>query len=236
MQRPDEQRGRRRWSLLVLALASGCRQDLPVREFDCAAIAEAYATGCGGHLGISIDTTACEALRSGQNGALAWTIDRAAAVCEEVSLDLTTPDSCDALFVCLDDEHGLAALTRAVQVSGSATTSSGTVQFEGVTGWGWIGTTKKGSAGDFEVLFNAMGRPWYFRLDSFVERARTKPFDVDMLRPIKLESSVDNVELVAGEVVVTGFEIDGAFDVAAKGEDPLTGEALAVRFVGSFAE
>jgi hypothetical protein len=221
--------------LVVLAYGA-CGDAFPVREFDCAALAEAYAAGCSEHLGISSETAACEAVRDGQTGPLAPTIARAADVCEEAAMDPTAPASCPAIFVCADDEHGLTALTRSVQVRGTATVEGEVFNLDTTAGWGWIGTTTGGNAGDFEVLFAAAGRPWYFRLDDFAARAQTRPFVVDAGRPIKLENWEDNLELAAGTVVVEAFALDGAFEIAASGSDPMTGEAIAARFTGSFAE
>jgi hypothetical protein len=59
---------------VVLGLAVACADPFRVREFDCPALVEAYTTGCGGHLGVSVDTAACEALRDGQNGEFAPTV------------------------------------------------------------------------------------------------------------------------------------------------------------------
>lgn len=217
----------------VLGLVAACADPFPVREFDCAALVDVYTTGCGGHLGISIETAACEAVRGGQNGEFAATIDRAAAVCE--SAGAATPASCDAIFVCIDDEQGLSALTRATQVSGTATVEGAPFVLDGADAWAWIGTTAGGNPGDFEVLFTAAGQPWYFRLDDLAERARTQPFVVDADRPIKLENASDNVELLFGTVTVEAFALEGAFDVAASGVDAATGDAIDVRFVGRFA-
>jgi hypothetical protein len=220
--------------LLALAL-TGCGESYRERSFDCDAIADAYATGCPGHLGIAADAAACEDVRSGQNGVFAATIDRAAAVCEEVAADLATPASCDAIFVCVDDEHGLSAVTRTLRVTGTATVAGAPFTFDQEAGWAWLGTTRFGNPGDFEALFTAGGRPWYFRLDDLAERARTQPVLVDAARPIKLESSTDNLELTSGRVTVDAFAEDGAFELAAEATDPATGDGFDLRLVGSFA-
>ena len=221
--------------VLTLAAAADCGDPYPPREFDCAAIVDAYVTGCGGHLGISVDTAACEAVHAGQNGPLAPSIDRAAGVCEEAALALGDPASCGPIFVCLDDEHGLSALTRAARVTGTANVEGQPFTFDIADAWAWVGTTTGGNPGDLEVLFHRGGQPWYFRLDDFAERARTEPFAVDTGRPIKLENSEDNLELAAGTVTVEAFALAGAFTITASGVDPATGEGLDLRIVGSFA-
>lgn len=214
----------------ALGLVIGCGTEYPAREFDCAAIADAYATKCGDFLGISIETAACQVVHDEQNGPLAASIDLAAGVCEEAAMD----GSCIATFVCLDDEHGLSALDRDVKFGGSAEIGGVQHVLDGF-GWAWIGTTKGGNAGDFEVVFEAEDRAWYFRLDSFVERARTEPFAVDALRPIKLENTFDNVEMASGTVIVDAFALDGAFEVEVSGTDPATGDSVMLFFSGSFA-
>jgi hypothetical protein len=226
---------RRRTALALALVVVACGEPYPAREFDCAAIADAYSTDCATHLGISFETTACEALRTGQNQAFAPTVDRAAAVCEQVSTAPATPAGCDAMFVCLDDAQGLSAVARAVRVTGTAIVEGELFTLESEDAWAWIGTTMSGNPGDFEVLFTLTDRSWYFRLDDFAERARVRPFAVDLARPIKLENSEDNLELATGTVTVTAFSLDGSFDIAAAASDPLTGEAIDLRFFGSFA-
>lgn len=227
-------RGGRIFGVLVVCAMVGCGEAYPQREFDCAALAEAYA-GCAGHLGISAETAVCQVVFDRQNGVLAPSIDRAAQVCEEVAGDLAAPDSCDAMFVCLDDEHGLSAVARGVQVAGTAEVEGVAFGLAATDGWAWVGTKASGDAGDFEVLFLADGRRWYFRLEDFTERATSEPFAVDVGRPIKLEDSEDNVELAVGTVTVEAFALNGAFDVAASGTDPVTGETVEIRLTGSFA-
>lgn len=219
----------RRVGALVLVAGVACGEMFPAREFDCAAIAGAYTMMCSGHLGISSETNVCAAVRDGQNGAFAATIDKAAAVCEAA-------DDCAAMFVCLDDEQGLSGLARGVQVNGVASVGGMSFELDASAGWAWIGTTVGGNAGDFEVLFEVDGLPWYFRIDDFVVRAEAEPFVVDAERPIKLENAVDNVELAAGAVTVSGFALDGVFDVEVTATDPATGESLELVFLGSFAE
>lgn len=219
----------RRVGALVLVAGVACGEMFPAREFDCAAIAGAYKAMCSGHLGISSETNVCAVVHDGQNGAFAATIDKAAAVCEAA-------DSCEAMFVCLDDEQGLSALARGVQVDGFASVGGTSYELDASTGWAWIGTTAGGDAGDFEVLFEVEGQPWYFRIDDFVARAATEPFVVDAERPIKLENAVDNAEMAAGAVTVSGFALDGAFAVDVTATDPATGESLELSFMGSFAE
>lgn len=219
----------RRFGALALVAGVACGEMYPAREFDCAAIAAAYTTMCSGHLGISSETNVCAAVRDGQSGAFAATIDMAAAVCEAA-------EDCAAMFVCLDDAQGLSALARGVQVNGVASVGGTSFALDASTGWAWIGTTAGGNAGDFEALFEVDGLPWYFRIDDFVVRAETEPFVVDAARPIKLENAVDNVELAAGSVMVSGFALDGVFNLEVTAMDPATGESLELSFVGSFAE
>lgn len=220
----------------LLAPVAACGDPYPVRTFDCAAVVDAYVTGCGGHLGISDETTACELVHAAQNGPLADTIDRAAGVCEQAASEPATPAACGPLFVCLDDEQGFAAVTRGAEVSGTANLEGRTFTLAASDAWAWIGATKDGDPGDFEVLFDRDGQPWYFRLDDFAVRARTRPFAVDTSRPIKLENSEDNLELAAGTVTVEAFTLAGEFAISASGVDPATGEAIDLRFTGSFAE
>jgi len=218
----------------VAALGCGGDDAWPLRAIDCAAIAETYATQCGPHLGISVDTSACALVDRGQGGPLARPIDRAAALCEAASADATRA-SCDAIFVCVADGDGLTALTTTVAVTGTATVDEERFVFEGEGGYAWLGAKSSGRPGDFAALFLRGGRPWYFKLEDFAERARTVPFEIDTARPLKLESTVDNIELVSGSVTVHAFAIDGAFDIEAGGSDPENAESFSVRVSGSFA-
>lgn len=215
------------WPCWIAGLGlAGCAPD--TRSFDCAAIAAAYA-GCPAHVGIRLQTDACAFIHDRQGIApLTDTIDRAAAICERAGSD------CDLLFVCLSDPDGLSALTAAAHVTGTATISGVLFTFDAMPAWAWIGTSGKGAPGDFGVLFEDEGNPWFFKLEDFAARAKTKPFVVDGLRPVKLENAADNVEIASGTVEVIAFALGGAFDVTVAASNT-AGDVLDLHFQGSFA-
>ncbi len=234
-------RARTTTALVPLALVGAACGD--VREFDCAAIATAYASGCSDHLAITADTSACGVLRDRQGATrLAASIARAARVCESAgaessaaSAERSSQEVCDQIFVCVADPDGLSALTGGARVTGTPTVKGQRYAFDAPAAWAWLGTKGSGSPGDFAVLFHHAGHPWFFRLDDLALRADTHPFVVDALRPIKLESVVDNLELTTGTVLIAAFAVDGVFDVTATTADGGNGQAIDVRIQGDFA-
>ena len=226
--------GPTRAALAALALGQTACGD--VRDFDCTAIATAYANGCSDHIAITADTSACVAVHDRQGATrLAASIERAARVCQDAGAAGTSPPNCDQIFLCVADPDGLSALTGSAHVTGTATVKGQRYAFDTPAAWAWIGTKGSGSPGDFAVLFHHEGHPWFFRLDDLALRAETHPFVVDALRPIKLESVVDNMELTTGTVLIAAFAVDGVFDVTATTADDGGGQAIDLRIQGDFA-
>lgn len=217
------------WIALVgLALVHEACVD--TRAFDCRALETTYATTCSDHLAITADTSACVAVHDRQGAThLEASIDRAARICE------TAGTECDRIFVCVADADGLSAVTSSAHVSGTATVKGQRYAFDAHGAWAWLGTKGSGSPGDFAVLFEHAGHPWFFKLDDLAVRAATEPFVVDALRPIKLESVVDNMELATGTVHIAAFAVGGAFDLTATTADDGSGQAIDVHIVGDFA-
>ncbi len=201
----------------------------PPRDIDCAALAATYGTRCPEHLGISDDTTACAAIRDGQAaGSPRAPIARAAAVCAQAG------ESCDRIFVCVADEHGLSALTTTAHVTGGAVVEGDAFIFDARDAWAWLATKGGGDPGDLEVLFTHEGEPWYFKLEDFAERAFDLPYRVDLDHPVKLENGEDNVEITVGTVEIDAFSLPGAFELSARAMDEATGEEIDLRVRGTF--
>jgi hypothetical protein len=198
-------------------------------DLDCGVLSSHYLASCPDHAQINDDVSACVQIHAGLSEA-PWTEtrERAASICAAAG------KSCDELFVCFADEHGLTAVTNDVQVSGTANVEGDDFAFDVQGGWAMLGTKTAGDPGDLMVLFQHEGRPWYFKLENFAERASDDPFVVDMASPIKLENFEDNVEIPVGEVLVQSFEVEGAFDVRAIAIDESTGESIDVTVRGRF--
>jgi hypothetical protein len=229
--------------LCILALAS-CNEPakkkkpdpgempMPV-EFECAPLTSYFQASCPDHTQISSDLTACELIRAGQ-AEEPWVGTRALGV----SVCSGAAEACDDIFVCLADPQGLYAYTTAAHVTGKASVEGDDFTFDAKNAWAYLGTKASGDPGDLGVLFSHDGRPWYFKLEDFAERASETPFVVDVDHPIKLENFEDNVEVPTGTVTVTSFKVDTstAFDIKAKATDAETGESIDIRVRGKFSE
>lgn len=203
----------------------------PGTTLDCTTLAKDYQTGCPDHIQISEDVSACATIAGGLTmEPVATQRMLAASICTQAN------KACDDLFTCFSDPDGLSASTRTAQVTGTATVEGDAFTFNDTKAWAVLGTKSSGAAGDLAVLFTHDGKPWYFKLQNFAERATQKPFLVDAENVIKLENFEDNVEIAVGQVTVTSFAVDGAFQVQAVATDADTGESIDLTVKGTFAK
>lgn len=197
--------------------------------FRCQELTSYYTKRCADHMEIRDDVTACRAIANGlEDPPFEKTRTRAAQICAQAE------ESCDDLFMCFVDPHGIATHVKDARISGKATVEGEEFTFDARPAWVAITTLSDGRPGDLVALFHHEERPWFFKLHDLAIRAEEDPFVVDAARPIKLENWEDNVEIASGKVTVRAFAIDGAFDVRAVATDNATGEHIDVRVRGEF--
>jgi len=177
---------------------------------DCALVCLTFAADCpaAADYAGACDTT-CAAVNAGLAGDAH---PETYALARETCLTGVRTNDCGALYACLaDDDDGITAVGQGFSLSYDGVYLDETLALEGAAAWGVVGTKRRGTPGNLEILFEAQGETMVLAFDDLAGLVLDNP-DSAVGARVDLKRAAGKLSMDIVSIDVTRFSLNGAVD------------------------